>query len=313
MKRDPLIFAARHGPWVLVAGLCAGLALPSLAGELAPLIPYLVIALMYLAVLRIGPKNLMGAVSDLPRAAGVALILQLGLPLAVIGAAFAGGWADSPLALALVVMAAAPSIASSPNLCLMMGRSPLYAMGLLVAGTALLPVTIMPVFWLMPKLGSVDVVLGAALKLFATIALSVLAAAATRALFLRRPSPETFARLDGASALVLAVFVVALMPAVSAAAASTPLTALAWLGAALCANLGLQFAFFRLTGPRTTADVATAISLIAGNRNMALFLVALPPDVMAPIMVFVGCYQIPMYLTPLVMRRFYHPRPDKGF
>jgi ACR3 family arsenite transporter len=35
-----------------------------------------------------------------------------------------------------------------------------------------------------------------------------------------------------------------------------------------------------------------------------LFLVALPETVTAPLLVFIGCYQIPMYLTPLVTGRF---------
>lgn len=47
------------------------------------------------------------------------------------------------------------------------------------------------------------------------------------------------------------------------------------------------------------------LALAAGNRNIALFLVALPAEVMAPIMVFVGCWQVPMYLTPVLLRWLY--------
>jgi len=42
-------------------------------------------------------------------------------------------------------------------------------------------------------------------------------------------------------------------------------------------------------------------SIVAGNRNIALFLIVLPPEVAGPLMIFIGCYQIPMYLTPMVL------------
>ena len=45
--------------------------------------------------------------------------------------------------------------------------------------------------------------------------------------------------------------------------------------------------------------------MIAGNRNIALYLVALPAATTDPLLIFIGCYQIPMYLTPIVMHRFY--------
>ncbi len=49
------------------------------------------------------------------------------------------------------------------------------------------------------------------------------------------------------------------------------------------------------------------VSVVAGNRNIALFLVALPAAVTDPVLVFIGCYQVPMYLTPVLLGRFYGP------
>ena len=53
--------------------------------------------------------------------------------------------------------------------------------------------------------------------------------------------------------------------------------------------------------------MAGPMAIGAGNRNIALFLVALPAEVMAPLMIFVGCWQLPMYLTPMLLRRLYMP------
>ena len=50
---------------------------------------------------------------------------------------------------------------------------------------------------------------------------------------------------------------------------------------------------------------AAAIGIVAGNRNIALFLTVLPEETVDPILLLIGCYQIPMYITPAVLGRFY--------
>ena len=72
------------------------------------------------------------------------------------------------------------------------------------------------------------------------------------------------------------------------------------LSGSIALNFGLQAIAYK-TDPRPDAGVA----VIAGNRNIALFLVALPPEITDRILLFIGCYQVPMYLTPLVMARLY--------
>ena len=39
--------------------------------------------------------------------------------------------------------------------------------------------------------------------------------------------------------------------------------------------------------------------------SVVVFLVALPPEVIAPLMIFIGCWQLPMYLTPILLPRLY--------
>ncbi len=302
---NPLILAARHGPYVLIAGLVAGLTLPGLAHLLAPLIPQMVVVLLFVSVLRMAPGEIFGSLGGSWRDVLAVLALQLAAPLAVLGGAQLAGWQGSPFVLALVLMAAAPSIVSSPNICLMIGSGQEPAMRLMVTGTALMPLSVIPVFWLAPGLGGVGVVLGAALRLFAVIALTTGVAVAIRVWLLKRPSARLLQQLEGASAMALAVFVIGLMPAVSDAARASLSHAALWLGFALLVNFGAQALVFGLARNRTTPPRATALGLIAGNRNIALFFVSLPPEIIAPVLVFIGCYQIPMYLTPLVMRRLY--------
>ncbi len=265
----------------------------------------MVVLLMFVTVLRMKPESILGSLADLPRVILMVVGLQLALPLIVLTVGFAGGWAGSPVLFALLVMTAAPSIAGSPNLCRMMGQPSEFALRLLVVGTAMLPLTMAPVFWFAPELGGFAQVLWAAFKLLITIVLTTSAAIVIRKTILRWPSQSTELSLEGIANITMAVFVIGLMPSVSEALLLDTQRALFWIVFTCLINLGAQIIFFRLTRFQLPADKATAISIIAANRNIALFFVALPPEVTTPIMVFIGAYQIPMYLTPLVMRRMY--------
>lgn len=298
---DPLLLAARHARPVLVAGLAGGIALPGLAAVLSRWIPEMVVILLFLGALRLSPCDLRLLGNGLPRAAGYVLISQLALPLAILAIAFALGAATSPVTLALVLLACAPAIVSSPNIAAIMRLDVATAMQLMIVGSVLLPLTALPVFWLLPGLGPMDQVLGAALRLVLAILLAGGGAILLRRLALPVVSASALQRIDGASVVALAVFVVALMASVSETIGTDRTAFLFWLGVAFAANFGTQLVMLRLGRD----PVAGARALVAGNRNVSLFFVALPPDVTAPLLVFLGCYQLPMLLTPVLLSRAY--------
>ena len=137
-----------------------------------------------------------------------------------------------------------------------------------------------------------------ALRLAAVITISVGVGFAARRFALSDPSADQIKALDGAGAILLSVMVVGLMAALGPALRTDPAEVIFWLIAVLIANFSLQIAAFKLG-----ADPGT--SIVAGNRNIALYLVALPAATTDPLLIFIGCYQIPMYLTPILMQRFY--------
>ena len=302
---NPLALAARHGAWVLVLGLVAGLVLPGPAMVMQPWLPLMVVVLLFVSVLRIEPRELLGSLLDLPRVAMLVLLMQLALPLFILAIAALGGWLGAPVITALTLMSAAPSIVGSGNIALLMGVPPGAAVRLTVAGSVLLPVTVLPIFWLLPALGDIGTVLFAALRLIVIIAIGTGAALLVRLTILRHPTPAQTTNLDGLSAIALAIVVVALMPALSDTINSAPRLALSWMLIAFTANFGLQVIGFRLANNRTDHESATAIGIISGNRNIALFLASLPPEIIAPVLAFIACYQVPMFLTPILMRRLY--------
>lgn len=298
--------AARYGRSILVLGLALGAALPDLALAMKPWIGELVAGLLFIAALRVGPRQAFGALSDMRAALGFTLACQIAVPVAAILAFALAGWSGA-LATGLVLMMAAPPISGSPNLTLLTGNDPAPALRQMVIGTAMLPATVIPVFWLAPALGDAGEVIGAAARLLLIIGGAAGAAFLLRGCLLRRPSPQTLGVIDGLSAIAMAIVVIGLMSAVGPAIRSQPNALLIGIAAAFAGNFGLQLAMafvLRRIAPETSV---APLSIVAGNRNIALFLTALPTAVTDPLLLFIGCYQIPMYLTPILLGRLYRP------
>lgn len=300
-----LNWVARHARHCLVLGLLAGLVLPGLAGALRPWLPEMVAGLLFITALRIGHRAALGSLSNLRETVLLVLGLQVVLPLCVALAVLGLGAGATPLAMVLILALSAPSISGSPNFSILLGHDPAAAMRLLTIGTALFPFTVIPILWLVPAIGTVSAILDVALGLLTVIALSVGLGFLVRAKVFPAPGPSTIGALDGVSAIALAVIVVGLMSALGPAMRTDFTGFLYWLGIAFALNFGVQLsglALFRRLGVGRAAGPA---ALVAGNRNIALFLVALPPETTAPLMIFIGCYQLPMYLTPVLLRRVY--------
>jgi len=296
---------ARHGRACLVLGLAAGVALPGAAAALRPYLPEMVALLLLATAFRIGPAAAVESLAALRQSVAVVLIYQLALPLALAGLLALGGAGLSPLAVAVVLMLSAPSVTGTPNFAILMGHDPAPALRVLVVGTALMPVTAVPVFLALPALGEIGAVMAAAGRLMAVIGLAAAAGFALRHWGARELGPEGRQALDGATALALAVIVVALMAAIGPALRETPMLVLRWLGAAFVVNFGFQLAAYAAFRALKWDARAVPLAIVAGNRNIALFLVALPAATTDPLLIFIGCYQFPMYLTPILLRRLY--------
>lgn len=300
-----LEFCARYGRWGLLIGLGAGLLLPDLAAFLQPWLPQMVATLLCITAFRVGYHDSAGRMKAEPRVLIEVLILQLLLPALGIALALTLGFSQHIAVLALLLMLAAPAISGSPNFALLVGRDPAPAMQVLVLGTALFPLTALPVFLFFDSIfEGIELGVGASFRM----AIIILGAAglgfALRATLLPAPSSVQFQRLDGLGVVALAVIVIGLMAGIGPLLASAPLTLIHWLAMAFAANFGLQLIAYGVLSK--AADHRTVpLSIIAGNRNIALFLLALPSAAAEPLLPFIGCYQIPMYLTPLVFARLY--------
>lgn len=296
---------ASYSRSLLILGLLAGVGLPGLAAAMAPWLPEMVAILLVVTAFRIGHRAAFGALSDLRWSLPAVLILQLALPLALVAVLKGVGLADTPLALALVLACAAPTISGGASLAIILRQDPARMMQFLILGTAIFPLTIVPVLMAIPVAVDIGFLAGIALRALVIILGAAALGFALRHWTLQTPDARQIKAMDGASILFFAIIVVGLMAALGPMLRSDPATALLWALAAFALSFGLQAMTLLLLRRSALAPVSGPLALAAGNRNIALFLVSLPTEVMAPVMIFVACWQLPMYLTPILLPRLY--------
>jgi ACR3 family arsenite transporter len=307
-----LQLVSRHARACLMIGLAAGLLLPALAGVLAPWLPAMVAVLLAITALRIGHKAARGATSDLRWGLGAVAVLQLIVPLVCLAVLSLMGLAHTPAALALILATSAPALSGSTNLALLLGLDAGRMMQIMVLGTAAFPLTVLPVLLLSPQIGALtDVVQSAAFVLLVILCATSLGFA-LRATLYPSPTRDQIQTLDGASVLAFSVIVIALMAPLNEALRTVPDQVALWALLAFAISYGLQTATLMVLRRTTLRAVAGPLAIGAGNRNIALFLVALPPETLAPLLIFIGCWQLPMYLTPILLPRLYQKALHDG-
>lgn len=296
---------ARSGRFWLAAGLLGGAFLQGPSQALRPWVPELAAFLLLLAAMRIGAPAAVGQIRDAGGAFRAALALQLALPLAALGILSTTGLIRHDMAMVFVLIMSAPPVTAAVNFAIMLGRDSAPALRLLILGTVLAPVAALPAFWALSDQEMPRAAAGASLKLLLVVAVAVALGFAFRRLLPREPAPRLLEALDGLSVIALVAMVIGLMSAVGPALETRPSEVAAWLVFAFAASFGMQAATGLWLSRRAGASGRVAICLAAGNRNVALYLAALPPETVDSLLLFIGCYQAPMFLTPLLMRGFY--------
>ena len=305
-----LAWAGARGRWVLAIGVVAALIIPGPGAALAGTIPFLVAFLFGLAMLRIDlvevalqavrPRRLM-------RNTAIAAGLMCATPALFWSVATGLGLPESHIA-ALVYTSAAPPLGSGAAFCLLLGFNAAFAIELTVFCSALAPLTLpLMAYLLLGSSAPIDT-MDMAIRLAILIGLASFGALAARQILGPRWIRKQAQSLDGLSAIVLVLFLFPLFDGLAGQIAEAPVFAFGVLALAVLANLGTQILLWPAT--RRLAGFATggAAALIWGNRNAALALASLPPD---PVLwLYVALYQFPMYFTPLVMSRVAGPPPD---
>lgn len=299
-----LQICAVHGRWILAISLAIGLLSETLANFVKPHIEVLIALLLFNTCLRVGPKQALGAMREIRINLIFTIALQILLPVTIAVVLWISDIHD-PLWLALILLTAAPAISGSPHLVALLGFDPTSTLRQLIIGTTLLPFTIIPVFVFMPEVGSLSDIIMASARLLTIILGAAVIAFTIRYSLMKHPGQKELESVDGVSTILMAIMVLGLMAAIHSEISNNPINLLKTLVVAISANFGLQIITTLVLVRSRVSEYAVPMGLIAGNRNIALFLTALAVTKTQPLLLFIACYQIPMYLTPIVMRRFY--------
>ncbi len=294
-----LTWIGARARWVLLVGVFAGLALPSAAEALRPVLPFFVAMVYALAMLRIDPIAILRGLADprhAARALGMMSLMMVAAPFAAFAIARALGLGADVEAI-LVYVYAAPPIASAAAMCLIVGFRGETALELTVLSSLAMPF-VGPVI--------VGVLLGSSLDL-SPVTLGLRMAAMVFGGFVvamigrRLIGAEGIARnkqaLDGLAALGFLLFVIPLFDGVRETLVARPWLALAFLVLSVVIVLGTIAVFLRGGVDRARNG---ALGVVWGTRAVAIYFAALPPD---PVFtMFVAIFQLPMAAIALVFK-----------
>ena len=288
---------------LLAVAITLGLLFPALAALARPLLLPAIFLLLLLPLLQMETGVLRGALGRPWMAIGIAAWLTLAMPWL---AWFAIRLLDLPalLLLPLLVTACAGSIFSAPAFCRLLGLDDALALVAMLASTLLMPVALL-VYGAMLLPQQFDLDLGEYLwRLAVFIVAPFLLAAVGRRLAGRERMRRVRQKLSGATVAVLVVFGLAIMDGVSAHALAFPREVVAYLLAAFGFNLAAQLLTALVFLP-AGARVAATAALLAGYRNLGLVVGITAGMLDERFLIFVGIWQIPMYVLPLLMQPLY--------
>lgn len=299
---------------MLAVGVFSALLLPNLATAVSGILPVMVMVVFCLAAARLDLGALLARSLKPRRVVTLAAWISALMVLTPVLFWAAGRVAGLPEALVagLIYTAAAPPIMSSAALCLMLGLDAAFALEITVVASLMTPLIGPPVTRLL--LGeAVPIEPGLlALRTGAMIVIGVGAGALLRRLLGARWIDGHKAAFDGLAAVAMVLFIFPLFDGVGAMLTAEPGFGLAVFALTVLANLGVQLAAWAALAAilgRTRALLPATVgaaALMWGNRTVALYAAALPPE---PIFqLYVALYQIPMLLTPLIMARLFSPQ-----
>lgn len=292
-------FISTRAAYILALGVFLGLFLPSLASVLRPGLSLFVAALLYLALLNIDWSQMRGYfTAPLLASAAVVWILVVSPILA--------WWVtrvlqfDVGIAAAIVLMASAPPIMSSPSMLALVRLDAALAMVCLLIATLVAPFTITLVAAGLVKTALSLSPLLLLIRLVLFVAACVTAALLTRWLAGVDRLQKFSSYNKSISVILLLIFAIAIMDGVTARLFENPHHVLKVTALAFVAN-GFLFIVGTLLFRPAGWKRALTVAFIGANCNMGLVLAVLPATSHPDIFLYFAVAQIPMYLTPLVI------------
>lgn len=301
-----LSWSARQGSMLLAIGIFGGLLFPALAHGLAWFITTNVVALVTLVLLRV----------DIPQALfhlrkPVQLVLIVVFEMLISPFIAAGAVAVIPLdpgtAAGVVIFATGAAATSGAAFARLVGLDPELTLLATLASIFIVPLTGPPMAHLLTGVDLHLSVGGFMIRLALVVGLPLIVSLVLRRVIGPRRLAPMGAALDGAVVWLVVLYGFAVMDGMQARLLADPIWVLQATLAAFAADFGLNIlttlAFLWL-GWRSAASAG----LMAGNRNMALYLAVLPTGADPRIGLFFALVQIPLFLSPFILGPIYRLR-----
>ncbi|WP_166418674.1 hypothetical protein [Cochlodiniinecator piscidefendens] len=296
-----LIWSGQRARYILILGCIAALFVPSISTLMRPLLPLLIVMVLGVSIARIDLISFAHGLLSLRHVAGLVITSLLIMPLTslVMYVLLNTLPLAQPYVITGVLFALAPPLSSAAGLCFILGYDARRALEVTLIATLMAPLT-GPIMLgvLLPDLPS-PTTTALILKLSGMIGGGLLMGAIIQMLMGRSRIAALKYEFDAISAYTMVLFVLPLFDGVGVAILADPLRAALVLCFAMTLNFGSHI-MVRKIAP-TSDETAGALGLMWGNRNVALYIAALPFDPFFSL--FVAMYQVPMYATPLVFAR----------
>lgn len=301
-----LEWLGRHAMLVLPAGIFMALLLPETDSDITWIVPPLIAIIYTVTFIRMDlPALLHDMLSpiEILRQLLIACFILIVMPLLLIGGCHLAG-VDTTLFPSATWYAVAPPIASTAWICGIMGLSLPTAMRVIVMTSLLAPFTgpfmaqlILPNA---ASISSIAMFINLATMIFAGVMIALIGQ-----IFLGKASIDNHSkRFDGLATLAMLLFLIPVFNGIPHQIIQLPLLALKILLLAIALNFTTQLMLMliaRVLPKHRGRELASVLAVVSGNRNVGLYYGALPLD---PIFsMFTALYQVPLYLTPLLMSR----------
>ena len=298
-----MAWSARHGSILLAVGIFAGLLFPPLAHAMVWFITPNVVLLVTMVLLRV---DVAAAIYHLKRP--LRLIAIVGFYLVVVPLITAVVVKAIPLdpgiRAAVIIFSTGAAATSGAAFARLVGLDPELTLIATLAGIFVVPLTGPP---LSDWLAGVDLHMSVGafmLRLALVVGAPLLISVAIR-MFVGRERLEPMGpALDGLLVWLVVLYGFAVMDGLQARLLADPLWMAQATAAAFVSNFGLNLLttlVFLGLGLRSAASAG----LMSGNRNMALYLAVLPSTADPRIAMFFGIAQIPLFLSPFLLRPIY--------
>lgn len=311
---EALAWSARRGSVLLAVGIFGGIAWPGLAAAFKWFVTPNVLLMTTLVLLRVDVGQTLAHLRRPGRVGAIVAFQMLACPF-VAWALVSPLPLDPGIASGVVIFATGCAATSSAAFARLVGLDPDLSLLATLATLFLVPLTAPPIaLWLL----GIDLSIGTGafmLRLLLVVGLPLLVSLGLRKLIGPAPLVRWGDAVDGALVWLVVFYGFAVMDGLAPRLAADP----AWVAqavlAAFAADYGLNLLTALALSGLGTRAAATA-GLMSGNRNMALYLAVLPAGTDPRIVLFFGLCQIPLFLSPFLLRPAYRrllaARPADG-